>query len=100
MTKGVDQCHFILCHFGILNFGIQLNYMSSLVSSSSGKETNLMDSGDKGCRPMDSRPSDAVEQGSVAEVDGNVALFHPGGHYHHESVNRDTVEQHSFAEID
>ena len=42
------------------------------------KERNLMDSGDKGCGPMDARSSDVVEQGSVAEIDCNVALLHPG----------------------
>ena len=38
-----------------------------------------MHSCDEGGGPMDARPSDLVEQGSVAEVDRNVALLHPGG---------------------
>ena len=42
------------------------------------KEENLMDSCDEGCGPMDARPGDVVEQGSVAEIDRNVALLHPG----------------------
>ena len=43
------------------------------------KEENLMDSCDEGGGPMDARPSDIVEQGSVAEIDRYVALLHPGG---------------------
>ena len=43
------------------------------------KEENLMDSCDEGGGPMDARPSDVVEQGSVAEIDRHVALLHPGG---------------------
>lgn len=36
-----------------------------------------MDSCDEGGGPMDARPSDIVEQGSVAEIDRYVALLHP-----------------------